>query len=321
MTKILVIGDVHASDKAPAKRTDTYRGDILEKLREIVLISKEEKVDGLLFMGDIFDAKQPKQVSHKLVIDLLEILKETKAPCWIVCGNHDITEGRLESLYKQPLKVLGTHETITILEWEPLVLEDIVIYPIPGVPNVTVEDYYIKDFKEDKKWHIIASHQSVVPNKNEEMEILRNKPFIHDSQEIADITQAQIILYGHQHRHDGIYRRSNKLFSNLGSICRGTIGNEDLNKKPSVLVLELTDKVNAKIIQLKNVKPKEEVFHIEEHFEAKAHKEDIDEAIKRLQDTRLEKFSIETVINDIELREDVDQPVKDKAFKFIEAVR
>jgi len=197
---------------------------------------------------------------------------------------------------------------------------DIGLYPIPGTPNVEVSDYKITKMKS-VKWHFILSHQSVVPDKSKEMAILQNKPFIHDSLEVSKVTKADAVLYGHQHRRDGIYERNGKWFVNLGSICRGTIGDEDLNKKPAVLLVKAEESIELSEIPLTSVLPSSEVFRLDDHFEAKAHQKDIQDAIAQLKETTVQDFSIEGIMKDIESRDDIDPDVSDRALSLLEQVR
>lgn len=319
-SKFLFVGDVHLSDAAPSKRKDTYQNEIFVKLTEIVDISKQQKVDFVVFAGDMFHHKEPRKVSHRSVQALSTLLRDFGVPVYIVVGNHDITNGRLESLEKQPLGVVGQVENVKLLTWNAEAVGDIALYPIPGVSEVGVKDYAISKLK-GPKWHFVVSHQSVVPDKSKEMPILQNKPFIHDATEVARVTKADVVLYGHQHRRDGIYERGGKRFVNLGSICRGTIGDEDLNKKPAVLFVEAGDTIELSEIFLKNVRPSSEVFRLDDHYEAKAHKKDIEDAIAQLNETTVQDFSIEGIIRDIDERDDIATDVRERALFFLEQVR
>ncbi|MCW4026511.1 MAG: metallophosphoesterase [Candidatus Bathyarchaeota archaeon] len=320
MTKILWVGDVHAADQAVSRRTEDYRENILDKLREIVEIAKRENVTDVIFAGDIFHYKEPRKVSHRLLAELIDIFRSFGIKVYILVGNHDITMGQLRSLEKQPLGILGRLENVHLLEWDVVKLGNVTIHPIPGIPNVTVEDYKIE--KRDTEWNVIISHQSVVPDKSKEMAVLRNKPFIHDSTEVAELTDADMVLYGHQHRRDGIYMRNDKLFVNLGSICRGTITEEDLNKEPAVFVVDFSEgNYNYHEVKLESVRPAEEVFNLDDYFEGKANKQDIQDAIDKFKETAVQSFSIEAVIADIQIKEGVEEKVRDRALELLEHVR
>lgn len=335
MTRFLFVGDVHASDSAPSKRDANYREDILNKLREIVDISSKTNCDAVIFAGDIFHHKEPRKNSFRLVLDLMAIFEAFSLPVYICVGNHDITEGRLESLEKQPLGVLSKLDNVTILPSKfdssnedsapALDIGDVVLHSVPGIKGITVDDYH--DFPVvDDKWNICVVHQSIVPDKSKLHAQLQDKDFMHDSQEVANIINCDVILYGHEHSNHGVYKRTDasgkeKLFVNLGSICRGTISDSDLKKEPSVFVLQLEEKVSGKVIKLKNVRPIEDCYLLEEHFAQVSRNEDISRAVHSFKDTRLERFSIESVIGDVEIRDDIDNDVREATLSLLETVR
>jgi hypothetical protein len=175
-------------------------------------------------------------------------------------------------------------------------------------------------------WNVSVVHQSIVPDKSKLPVFLQDKPFMHDSAEVAQQSNMDVILYGHEHGNHGVYKRKRKdgkdtVFVNLGSICRGTIGDDDLKKEPAVFLLELGDeKIGGKAIKLKNVRPAEQCFLLEEHFANVEHKADIEEAVSRLKDTRLERFSVEGIMQSIEVRDDVTDDVRSTALELLETV-
>lgn len=324
--KLLTIGDVHICDHAPGKRRDGYKERILAKLNECVKIAKENSVTHVLFLGDIFHLKAANRVSHRLVQDVGEVLRSFEVPVYILVGNHDITDGSLETLDKQPLGVLRFISNVSLLETDPVNLDDdISIYPVPGVTGITIDDYAISG---SNKRDIMAVHQSIVPDINKENELLRD--ILFDAKSVAEKTNINLVLYGHQHRCDGVYKitrddGTSAVFSNLGSICRLTINDDDIYKQPSILLLDFAADENRTVtptvIKLTEVVDPEEAYRLEEHLEEKEHSKDIEEAIKKLKNSKISIFSIESVISDVEMRQDIDGEVKNTALKLLEEVR
>lgn len=325
--KLLWVGDVHVADSPPAKRVETYGEEIKAKLLEIREIANdpENEIDYTAFAGDIFHHKHPQRVSHRTVNWLCSYFAGFLSPVLILVGNHDITDGLLESLDKQPLGVIGNLDNVTLLKWDKVSLfneatgKNVVLHPIPGVPGVTLKDYAVD--VEEGACNIILSHQSIVPDLSKLPPVLQDKPFMHDSQKVADITDADVVLYGHEHGNHGIYARSGKLFVNLGSISRGSLNESDLAKEPQVFLLQIEEKLSGRPIKLKNVRPASEVFLLEEHVAAQEHRADIEDAISRLKDTRLSKFSIESIMGEIEHREDIDESARSVSLDLLEAVK
>lgn len=323
---LLTIGDVHICDHAPGRRKDGYKDRILEKLRECVRLAKENSVTHVLFLGDIFHVKSANRVSHRLVQEVADVLLSFEVPVYILVGNHDITDGSLETLSKQPLGVLRFVPNVTLVTTDPVALDDdISIYPVAGVTGVTLDDYAIDG---RNKRDIMAVHQSIVPDIEKENELLRD--ILFDAKAVAEKTNINIVLYGHQHRTDGVYKvtrddGSSAVFSNLGSICRLTINDDDVYKVPAVLLLSFASdsdrSVTPKVIKLESVHRPEDVYKLEDHLEEKEHSRDIEEAIKRLKDSAVSVFSIDSVISDVEKRADVDTAVKEVALHLLEEVR
>ena len=326
LVKLLVIGDVHICDNSPGRRNSGYRQAMMDKLEECLEIAKDRSVTHVLFLGDIFHNKAANKVSHRLVQEVGGLLSRFKVPVYILVGNHDITDGSLDTLIKQPLGVLRFVSNVTLLETLPVALDDdIDIYPLAGTSPFTMDDFQVTG---TNKRDILAVHQSIAPDILSENEVLRD--IFHDASSVVEMTNINIILYGHIHRSDGMYAKVRKdgtkaVFSNLGSICRLTINDDDVYKKPEVLVLEfLPDEdrtVNTEIVRLQRVTPPEEAYKLEEHLVEKEHSKSIEEIIKKLKETEISSNSIDSVITDVETRKDIDQPVKDTALRLLEDVR
>lgn len=323
-TKILVIGDVHICDHSPGQRVEGYKEHILAKLYECVKIAHSNNITHVLFLGDIFHVKVANRISHRLVQDMASLFNAFNLPIIILVGNHDITDGTLDTLEKQPLGTFEFLPNVTLLKNDKYsISDDINIYPVPGVTGITLEDFTLS--KENKN-DILAVHQSIVPDISKEKEMLQDHCF--DAKAIAENTDIDIILYGHHHRFDGIYNiardcGTSALFSNLGSICRLTVVDEDVNKEPSVLILSFDSEDNAvtEIVPLTQVVPASEAYFLDEHLEQKAHNKDIEDTIKKLRAAEITSFSIESVISDVEFRSDIDRPVKEAALQLLEEVK
>ena len=107
MTKILLVGDLHISDKAPRNCTESYTDDILDILRHVSKLEKDLKADAVVFAGDIFHHKVPSRTSHALVMKLIRVLQEFNN-AYIVVGNHDqCVSDDTEALTDQGWKLVG----------------------------------------------------------------------------------------------------------------------------------------------------------------------------------------------------------------------
>jgi DNA repair exonuclease SbcCD nuclease subunit len=53
--KVIIVGDLHLSHQQPISRLDSYIETCIYDLKEVLRVSKEQNVDSVLFLGDIFD--------------------------------------------------------------------------------------------------------------------------------------------------------------------------------------------------------------------------------------------------------------------------
>lgn len=333
--KILVIGDVHlvSHGRSPGYRTETYTEDVLRKLEETVQIAKEQEASHVLFLGDIWDDKRPDRTSFRVVKEVQRILKSYEVPVSILPGNHDLQNGTLESLPKQPISMLEELANVSLLQWDKLSLDsNAALYPVPGVPlsRDVVDgreewlDKFVTGGQETRR--IIVAHQLIVPNLDSVPPAARRS--FYSAPEIALHTDAHMVLYGDVHSNHGFHKHKGQdgrdvVFVNLGSICR--MSANDVDHVPEVYTLTIRDdeerSISAERFVLKSVRPASEVYRLEERYEAKEHQADIDETIKRLVSTTIHRFSIDAVAEELKVNESVTPPVRNKAVELIEAVR
>lgn len=325
--RMLVVGDIHASDQTPGWRTETYGEDILTKVRECVEIAKSKQATHVLLLGDIFDSKYASKISHKLVQQLSVILSSFGVPVYILVGNHDIASGSLDTLPRQPIGTLGFLPNVTLLTWDKVLLDEgLALYPVPGVPldEGTWGDHFATGGDEVRR--IAVVHQLIVPD-IEKVPFAARRSF-YAANEVARHTDAHMVLYGDVHSKHGIYKVERPtgdpvVFSNLGSICRLSTDNVDHVPEVMVLTIKGDEKrsVSAERFVLTSVRPASEVYRLEEQVATKEYQADIDDTIKRLKTTKIHKFSIDAVMEEIGKNETVEQPVRDAALELLEAVR
>ncbi|MCR4807687.1 MAG: exonuclease subunit SbcD, partial [Lachnospiraceae bacterium] len=85
-TKLIHISDLHLG-----KRVNEFSmiDDQRYILKEILTIIKEEKADGVLIAGDIYDRSIPSEDAMLLWDEFLLSLAEMKMPVFVISGNHD----------------------------------------------------------------------------------------------------------------------------------------------------------------------------------------------------------------------------------------
>lgn len=325
--RLLVVGDIHLQNpgSAPGHRTETYSDDIFKKLEETVRIAHEQQATSVLWLGDVFDHKAPSKSSFSLVGRIQRLLESYRLPTYVLVGNHDVSSGTLETLPKQPISMLQYVPNVTLVTHDEVRLDDEVsLLPVPGIPLEREGDAWLESFKfnSSAKRKIGIVHQLIVPDIAQERAVLQDTFFC--AKKIAAVTNAQLILYGDLHKKMGMFKAGDVPFINLGSICR--LSSSDVDHVPEVYILTIRDDERRSVAAperfvLKSVRPAADVYRLEEHYEAKEHQADIDETIRRLTTSKIHKFSVDAVMEEIQTNDSVTPPVRDKAVELIEAVR
>lgn len=300
MTKILLFGDIHASDVAPSLRTDTYSEDIMAKVEAGVGLAKAQGCEAIVSAGDVFHIKTPSRNSHSLVQRLGKILTSAGLPVYIVPGNHDMSNDRLDSLRRQPLGTLARMEGIDLLLGPHETL------PIFGLP-------YLHDWHGDlPKWMSRYKEWSG-ERKSEDMDffplMVTHAPIFPpgetppyefiDSADWAEMMENGDCLYAHIHDPHGDYVPNAEFptvrMCNNGAISRGSLHEATMKREPAVTIWDNSGPESHFTRLPLPFRPVEAVFKL-------AEKEDIDEKTNRVEEfltevgtTTLDGLSLEEV--------------------------
>lgn len=268
-TRLLVFGDLHLADKAPAGRVDDYSQTILKKLESISLLCRDYQVQYALGTGDVFHVKQPNRVSHSLVQQAISTFKAFPCEVLIVPGNHDLGPSGIESLPNQPLGVLEKAGAITIL-LHAQHFPDFWLIPRPynalaeGAYSDEVDPSYYSlteaeyhDVQQIDSSVIGLAHGSIVAPGD-------SRPYPHiQVDQIPGISKYDLFLDGHLHENLGVVPVGDKtLFANPGSIARVSRNLPSYTRTVGVLVVNITSegKMSIEEVPLPGVKPALEIF-------------------------------------------------------------
>lgn len=311
MKKILFFTDTHLQEIPISSRKDNYFESIIRKIEEIKDIANSENVDYVLFGGDFFSKPSP---SDEVIISLIQILKKFNSrPIITILGNHDI-EGRNPDTYnRKAVKILEEAHLIKVLkdgENYPPFDTEIEIQGVNYKNGVDSNPDLLKVEKKRKGLILIQMvHSYVLPFKTNFQTL--------SLEEVANITEADIILIGHYHDGFGERRVNGKIFISPGSIARDSIN--QFNRIPQVVLIKIDgSKIDIEFIKLKNVLKKEEI-------ESKDMKEIEDfifnDFFQTLQGKEIDSFEPEKIIDEILKDENVDQEVKREVLKRYEEAR
>lgn len=257
--KFLFLTDSHIKSNCPENRKDNYHQTVVNKLNEIVSISKEENVDYILHGGDWYDRPY---FDKPLSDEIAEIIKNFEKPVYAIYGNHDIYGASPMTLKGTMLGVLKEKNLVRLISNDEIIFlkEDGLTVQLTGksykygmdlVQNR--EQYYIveKDEKADYAIHMVHG-------------MLINRPFplgipFTLINEITE-TGADITLSGHYHSGYGIINMGNRCFANPGSIVRIINYRSELSRIPKIIIIDIKEAINIRQIELKNVIPGPDVL-------------------------------------------------------------
>ncbi len=316
--KILHYTDPHLCEKNPPTRLGNYREDIIDKIKQIMIIGQERSVDITTCGGDLFGPKTPGSTKHSMIYELSSIYNSFPITHLANPGNHDLTDDNMDSLSSQPLGVLFASKVLKQMTNSLPVFEKgdlkVRFYAFPFTETPDMDD--IKCERDPGiDVNILGIHVYASPAGGS----LWGKTKVYSYDEISK-SNYDVYLMGHYHADNGVVCEDlglgfNQTFVNIGSLSRGDHGDNNIDRKPKVCLITITKdesgnvSINTEQIYLK-VKSKEEVFDlvkkekIEEQkkstevFTAKllesSKKTDTDVVIK----DQLESYNLEKVIFD-----------------------
>ena len=303
MIKIITFTDIHIADKNPLSRKDNYKESIFNKLKQIGEICSREKVDLAICAGDVFHIKSPTKISHHLVSQLIDIFTRFPCPIFSIYGNHDVTQNNLNNLPKQPYSTLINSEVFTEIT-DGFFKDHIRIFKVDGLLEPSYEDFNRE--KKCEKIQICVAHV----NASSKFDDLFGEK-VYTYQELEK-TSPDIFVFGHYHPDQGIEIRNGKHFVNVGSISRGSLKKDELNRIPSVGLIEIDDNFNIKTSKIQlNVLSASEIFDLELKEKEEKEEEEINKFIEELKN-RIIINKTEDVCDQIK-NLNVEKAVKERA--------
>lgn len=289
-SRILLVGDIHLSDRPPSSCTETYLEDLFVLLEHSVDKARELDVDAVVWAGDVFHHKQPSRTSHATVQRAIALIQTYGCPLFIVPGNHDMQHDRFDSLEEtQPLGTLLKAGARLLRGWDP---DGLPIYGVPWSQRWEDEDVEkaLSGFGGRSDGLVIA-HAPLYP------------PGLELTYEFYPVTDwadrqgnAGYCYYGHVHEAHGIYERNGVTFCNVGAITRGSLHESELKR---AVKLALWDQESGfREVDIPH-RPADEVFRLMEKREIQDTQIRLDEFLASVGESSIEITSIETVVAQI----------------------
>lgn len=308
----------------PSSCTPSYTDDIFDLLYQASELAVERKCDVICQLGDFFHIKSPGRNSHHLVQRAIEWARNAAVPVYIVPGNHDLLNDRLESLNEgQPLGVLYSSGAAIRAERYlklPRGLNNFI--PVYGVPwqqfwdaEQSVADRAIKDaladFIPSDTPQLIVTHAPFFP-------VGSNPAYEHYSTEkfakyVNPSGRANVqVIYGHIHDWHGEYVINGVRFANYGALSRGSLTESNLTRPVGITIW---DSITGafEFVELQ-AKPANEVFRVKEITEVKTAQLQLDQFLASVGQSSIEITSTESVlakVRSMQLGKDIERVIEE----------
>lgn len=319
MITLLWRTDLHISDKPPRSRKDNWRETLLGKLDQIGRLAKQHKADAVLDGGDVFDTKSPFRNSHEMVRAIADTHANYPCPTFCCVGNHDCVYGDYSFIDRQPLGVLfSTGVFQRLYDEHEAVFTDrsglkvrVVGVPYHGAEYDLERLGRIQKKDEDHLVvvaHLLASRAGGTMFQGEDIikyGDLKNHP-------------ASVFAFGHWHRDQGVYEFApGKYAVNVGSISRGALIEDNVDRTPSVAVLKFS-KTACEIDQVPlQTAPAAEIFDLEGRERTQSRAAVMEGFIDSIQAalTTTDRESLKDIVRGMP---GISEDVREKAYLYLE---
>lgn len=317
MITLLWRSDAHLADVPPESRTDNWTQTILGKVRQVGDLARDLKADAVLDGGDFFHNKSPSRNSHELVLKAAAAHASYPCPVWATIGNHDVKYGSAEFLSESPLGVLyetgvfkrlyGPHEAVFE---KGGVKVRVVGIPYHGARYDT--NLLTTLTRGDEDWLVVVAHCLASPKGGQMFE----SEDVFKYSDLANLAP-DVYCFGHWHKDQGVQRLGPKTFVNIGSMSRGALRQDELQRIPSVASLHFTPKrLDVQLHPLK-IQESSEVFDLETRAMVEARKSTVEDLVDNLKTTLMQRRE-GSLLEDIREMTGIPDVVRERAHFYLE---
>jgi predicted phosphodiesterase len=226
--------------------------------------------------------------------------------------------GDYSFLPQQPLGVLYSTGVFKRLydEHEAVFTRDGVTVRVVGIPYHGTT-YDMERFTRIEKGdedilicvaHVLASHKGGTMFEGE------------DIIKYADLvdTAPDVYLFGHWHKNQGVEEIGGKQFVNIGSLTRGSLSQDNMDRVPAAAVLRCTEKgVEIEVVPL-SVRPAEDVFDAEGRERQVKRQVEMDSFVTAIRDALQPVKEGETLAESVTGMGDVPNEIRERALAYLE---
>lgn len=272
--RFLHLADLHIGKRVNGFSMIEDQKFVFEQVYNVI---ENEKIDGIIMAGDIYDKPVPSAEAVKLFDEMLTRLVSISLPIFVISGNHDSAERiGFGSYILSAAKVYMSRVYNGNLQ--KIELEDdygkINVYLLPFIKPATVKNIYkeaeIKDYDDaleyvlsqekidETKRNVIVSHQFVTGAMRSESEEVSVGGL--DNVSVENYEAFDYVALGHIHRAQQMGRESARY---AGTLLKYSFSEEKHNK--SMTIVDLKEKGNIEIKEIP-VKPLHDLKTIKGKF-------------------------------------------------------
>ena len=272
--RFLHLADLHIGKRVNGFSMIEDQKFVFEQVYNVI---ENEKIDGIIMAGDIYDKPVPSAEAVKLFDEMLTRLVSINLPIFVISGNHDSAERiGFGSDILSAAKVYMSRVYNGNLQ--KIELEDdygkINVYLLPFIKPATVKNIYkeaeIKDYDDaleyvlsqekidETKRNVIVSHQFVTGAMRSESEEVSVGGL--DNVSVENYEAFDYVALGHIHRAQQMGRESARY---AGTLLKYSFTEEKHNK--SMTIVDLKEKGNIEIKEIP-VKPLHDLKTIKGKF-------------------------------------------------------
>lgn len=313
MSRFIYFQDMHCKGVNSRNRLGNYFEDCLLKLDEILSIAKNNKVDGILDGGDLFDGATP---SYNVIDAVADKVEKTQINFYSLLGNHNMLYAHRENsqgsgLYHLQKRCKYFHY-LNRIEGESFIIEGL-DYKF-GIENELKNKSWTITcnpdiHKDDPIWRIGVLHALVTPNK------FFDKVAYLECKDIQ--TNANLVLLAHYH-HPFKKVIGDTTFLNIGCAGRDNINEAKID--PSILLID-TDNQSYEIIKLKSTKFATEIFDLSKYQEIKENEKSIEDFIASLNSATWQACDLRTQIQTIGKEQNVEKKVINYGLNILDKIK
>ena len=272
--RFLHLADLHIGKRVNGFSMIEDQKFVFEQVYNVI---ENEKIDGIIMAGDIYDKPVPSAEAVKLFDEMLTRLVSINLPIFVISGNHDSAEriGFGSDILSAAKVYMSRVYNGNLQQIE---LEDdygkINVYLLPFIKPATVKNIYkeaeIKDYDDaleyvlsqekidETKRNVIVSHQFVTGAMRSESEEVSVGGL--DNVSVENYEAFDYVALGHIHRAQQMGRESARY---AGTLLKYSFSEEKHNK--SMTIVDLKEKGNIEIKEIP-VKPLHDLKTIKGKF-------------------------------------------------------